>query len=99
MAILTSKFLESVLNGAKEHGIKAHILPASKGLLLFAEGIAASEQCSLLKNKAAELHDEQTAPPVSDDQTENCQAPAGQSTIDCQVTVEERAQLFKFLNG
>ena len=97
MATLPRTFLDSTINDAQEHGLEFHVLPEDKGLLLFAKDLAASELCSLLENKTVELNAAQHAPVIDDKQTPNSQDAHEQSNIDCQVTVEERAQLFKFL--
>jgi hypothetical protein len=99
MAILPPIFLESTLHTAKEHGIEAHTLSGNKGLLLFAEGVAASEQCLLLKQITAELKTAHSQGKSQATQTENNVSAGAPGTIDCQVSVEERAQLFKFLTG
>ena len=97
MATLPPTFLNSILNGAQEHGLEVHLLPEDRGLLLFAKGVAAAEQCNLLENKTSELHAAQHAPVLEDEPGQSSQNTLDQSTIDCQVTVEERAQLFKFI--
>ncbi len=97
MATLPRTFLDSILNDAEERGLEAQVLPEDKGLLLFSRDLAATELCSLLENKTAELNAAQHAPVIDDEQTPNSQDVPDQSSIDCQVTVEERAQLFKFL--
>ena len=99
MATLPTLFLESTLHAAKEHDIEAHTLPDSKGLLLFPKEVAVSEQCSLLKKMAADLQTSQYSQDPAEQQPESTFNPSGQNTIDCQVSVEERAQLFKFLTG
>ena len=98
MATIPTIFLESTTHGAKEHNIEAIPLPENKGLLLFAQGTTVPEQCALLKNMIEELQRTQTSAAPHDNQKENGQSQEP-SIIDCQVTVEERAQLFKFLNG
>lgn len=97
MATPPSLFLKATRQDAAEHGLTAHALPDDKGLLLVDQGLAIAEQCRLLHRLAAELKAGQppTAPPAA------APGPAagGPSLIDCQVSVEERAQLFKFLTG
>lgn len=84
---------------AQEHGVAVQPLAGDRGLVLFAAGLSATRQAALLKEMAAGLHhDDDTAAP-SDAMEGPALPPTGQVDIDCQVTVEERTQLFKFLNG
>ncbi len=99
MAKLPPSFLETILPAAKEHGLEAHVSADNTGLFLCAKEVEISEQCLLLKKLAADLHAAQLPKEPAPQQPENGQNPGCQSPIDCQVTVEERAQLFKFLTG
>jgi hypothetical protein len=95
MATPLSLFLKATRQDAHGHGLTAHALPDDKGLLLVDQGLAVAEQCRMLTRLAAELKAEgaaAAAPPPEP-------AAGGPSMIDCQVSVEERAQLFKFLTG
>lgn len=98
MATLPPLFLDSILPAAEDHGVQAHPFPDNKGLLLFPAGLAVAEQCTLLAKKAAELQAAEMPPEPPGQQPANSPA-LNESVIDCQVSVEERAQLFKFLTG
>mgnify|MGYP005840411791 CR=1 FL=1 len=98
MATLPRTFLQSIRQRAQEHGVAVQPLADDRGLVLFAAGLSATRQAGLLKEMAAGLqHDAPAAPPAVMEGT--ALPPTGQMDIDCQVTVEERTQLFKFLNG
>ncbi|MDR9501046.1 MAG: hypothetical protein RI601_04570 [Desulfurivibrionaceae bacterium] len=100
MATLPPLFLEATLHGAEKHGIETHSLAGNQGLLLFAEGITPSEQYTLLKKIIADLQPaDPTSPVPQAEEMEKTVSTAATQTMDCQVSVEERAQLFKFLTG
>lgn len=99
MATLPTLFLEATLHGAEEHGLETYSLADNQGLLLFAEGTTPSVQYTLLKKIIADLHPDPTPPVPQAEETENAASTAAPPTMDCQVSVEERAQLFKFLTG
>lgn len=99
MATLPPLFLEATLHGAKEHDLETHSLAGNQGLLLFAAGITPSEQYTLLKKIITDLHPGPTPPVPQAEEREKTVSTAAPQTMDCQVSVEERAQLFKFLTG
>lgn len=96
MATLPTIFIESTLHAAKGHGVEGFTLPDNQGLLLLPAGLTVAEQYSLIKQMAAGRQSAQSPPaqpaPVNT-------SDAAQPPINCQVSVEERAQLFKFLTG
>ncbi len=98
MATLPTIFIESTLHAAKGHGAEGFTLPDNQGLLLLPAGLAAAEQYRLIKKLAAGLQTAQSPPPP-DQPAARTSTDAAQTTINCQVSVEERAQLFKFLTG
>jgi hypothetical protein len=101
MATSPTHFLEATLDEAQAQGLAAHVLPDQQGLLLFAGDISIAEQCRLLQKMAAELQAAAQALPPGHQppQPDTTPRPPAPSSIDCQVSVEERAQLFKFLTG
>lgn len=99
MATLPTIFLDSILQAAKEHGVEALSLPDNQGLLLLPSGLTASTQQTIMAKMTAMLHPSQTIPEPSAQQEESNQPLTTQLPVNCQVTVEERAQLFKFLTG
>ncbi len=99
MTTLPTIFLTPTLQGAKEHGVEALILPDDQGLILFPAGFTPSAQAILLKKMATGLHGAQPPADPQEQPPENSGTDAAPTNIDCQVSVEERAQLFKFLTG
>ncbi len=99
MATLPPLFLEATLHGAEELGLETHSLAGNQALLLFAAGITPSEQYTLLKKIIADLHPGPTPPGPQAEEMEKRGSTTAPQTMDCQVSVEERAQLFKFLTG
>lgn len=69
-------------------------LGSGQGLLLFANHLSQAEKIGLLQQYQQLLDQEKTTPGPA--QTDSLQA---DTKTPCQVTVEERAQLFAFLNN
>jgi hypothetical protein len=84
-------FLQRVQHEAQQTDLISLDLPQQQGLILFVPDCTPKQQTDLLQQCILALKN-QNPPAV---RTE----PSPSADLDCQVTVEERTQLFKFLQS
>lgn len=87
----TTDFLQRTQNEAEKNEALAVPLEDQRGLVLFPQGVTIAQQIELLRKLIFDLG----APPAHLQKTDSSPET---SALDCQVTVEERAQLFNFLH-
>ncbi len=84
-------FLQLLHNEAKQNGYISIDIPHQQGVVVLPQDCSPHEQIDLLQQFLVKLR---TALP-----TQPIQEHPASADMDCQVTVEERTQLFKFLQS
>nr|MDA3832605.1 hypothetical protein [Spirochaetales bacterium] len=88
----TISFLQRIQHEAHQNGYTSLDLPQHQGVVVLSQEYSVQEQIQLLRQLLVNL---EPAPPTPQ-AVANVNASAHH---DCQVTVEERTQLFKFLSS
>lgn len=86
-------FLQRIQNEAPENGYTSLDLPQQQGVVVLPQNTSSQEQIQLLQQLILQLDSTPQAPARMAD------IPVSVQQQDCQVTVEERAQLFKALSS